>query len=134
MIAIAQLFAVTVDCPEPLALARFYQSFTGMRIVWSSDDFVALSDGVGVRIDFQRVMNPRPADWPDPDMPQRIHLDFRVDDLDSAEKEVLALGARPATHQPGGSLFRVLLDPAGHPFCLAHRAAAEIPDQQGPDE
>ncbi len=50
-------------------------------------------------------------------MPQQLHLDVVVDDLDTAEEETLALGATKAEHQPGNS-FRVFLDPAGHPFCL----------------
>jgi hypothetical protein len=46
-----------------------------------------------------------------------MHLDVVVDDLDAAEAEVIALGATKHEHQPG-TTFRVLLDPAGHPFCL----------------
>jgi hypothetical protein len=40
-----------------------------------------------------------------------------VDDLDAAERGVLALGAKPLA-EPGGRSFRVYADPAGHPFCL----------------
>jgi hypothetical protein len=40
-----------------------------------------------------------------------------VDDVDAAERAVLALGATrlDAAHEGG---FRVFADPAGHPFCL----------------
>jgi hypothetical protein len=55
--------------------------------------------------------------WPGQDVPQQVHLDVVVDDLDAAEREVLALGATKHEHQPG-TTFRVYLDPAGHPFCL----------------
>jgi L-amino acid N-acyltransferase YncA len=109
------LFAVTVDCAEPLELARFYQAFTGRRISSVSDDFAVLA-GDGVRLDFQRVPNPSPAVWPDG--ARRVHLDFRVDDLAAAEKQVLGLGATLAESQPGEQRFRVFVDPAGHPFCL----------------
>jgi hypothetical protein len=50
-------------------------------------------------------------------MPQQMHLDVIVDDLDSGEAAVLELGATKHAHQPS-SRFRVMLDPAGHPFCL----------------
>ena len=50
-------------------------------------------------------------------VPQQMHLDVVVDDLDAAEAAVLALGATKHQHQPG-TTFRVFLDPAGHPFCL----------------
>jgi hypothetical protein len=46
-----------------------------------------------------------------------IHLDFEVDDLDEAVAHALAVGARLASYQPQ-ELVRVMLDPAGHPFCL----------------
>lgn len=61
-----------------------------------------------------------PPDWPD-GAPQQIHLDFYLEDLESAHQKVLELGGRvlkaeddPVT--PKG--FRVYVDPAGHPFCL----------------
>jgi hypothetical protein len=46
-----------------------------------------------------------------------MHFDFQVGDLDSAVAEAVALGASVATDQPQDNV-RVLLDPAGHPFCL----------------
>jgi hypothetical protein len=50
-------------------------------------------------------------------MPQQMHIDVMVEDLDVAEAAVLGLGATKHDHQPG-TTFRVFLDPAGHPFCL----------------
>ncbi|HEX3779649.1 MAG TPA: VOC family protein [Pseudonocardiaceae bacterium] len=41
-----------------------------------------------------------------------------VEDRDAAEAEALRLGARQAAEQPGADQWHVLLDPAGHPFCL----------------
>jgi Glyoxalase-like domain len=120
MPALASLFAVTVDCPDPYELARFYQAFAGGELASSNDDFVTLSGGA-VRIDFQRVANLADR-WPDDDAPRRVHLDFRVDDLDRAEEELRRLGATVAEYQPGGRRFRVLFDPAGHPFCIADAA------------
>ncbi len=59
-----------------------------------------------------------PPDWPDPLRPQRLHLDVEVDDIEEAERQVLALGARRLTQPPDAEDFRVYVDPAGHPFCL----------------
>lgn len=65
---------------------------------------------------FQRVDDYTPPEWPGQVVPQQMHLDVRVDDLDAAEEAVLALGAtRTGSETP---TFRVYLDPAGHPFCL----------------
>jgi hypothetical protein len=46
-----------------------------------------------------------------------LHLDFEVSDLGEAVAHAVELGARVAGHQPHREV-RVLLDPAGHPFCL----------------
>ncbi|HSF84254.1 MAG TPA: VOC family protein [Acidimicrobiia bacterium] len=46
-----------------------------------------------------------------------IHLDFGVDDLEAAVQWAVEAGATVADHQPQTDV-RVLLDQAGHPFCL----------------
>jgi hypothetical protein len=46
-----------------------------------------------------------------------MHLDFQVSDLQEAVAAALELGAQEAEFQPQTTV-RVLLDPAGHPFCL----------------
>ena len=127
MVTIGSLFAVTVDCPDPLRLARFYQDITGWELFASNEDFVVLAGDDNVRLDFQRVANHQPPRWPDAAAPLRVHLDFSVQDLDQAEAHLLNLGAVRPQFQPGGQRFRVLLDPAGHPFCLATKDAATTP-------
>ena len=47
-----------------------------------------------------------------------MHLEFQVGDLEAAVDEAVSLGACIADEQPN-STVRVLLDPAGHPFCLS---------------
>ena len=46
-----------------------------------------------------------------------MHLDVEVDELDAAVADAIALGASVADYQLQENV-RVLLDPAGHPFCL----------------
>lgn len=72
----------------------------------------------GLFIGFQRVDDHRAPRRPDQTVPQQFHLDFEVDDLDRAEARLLALGAGKSDHQPAEDRWRVLTDPAGHPFCL----------------
>ena len=127
MTELGSLFAVTLDCPDPLRLARFYQRITGGELVPGGADFVVLTSADTVRLDFQRTANHQPPPWPDPAGPLRMHLDFRVDDLDEAEARLLGLGAVRPEFQPGGDRFRVLLDPVGHPFCLVTPEAAKPP-------
>jgi hypothetical protein len=52
-------------------------------------------------------------------MASHAHLDFAVaDDLDAAEARAIELGATKVGEQPNPDRWRVLIDPAGHPFCL----------------
>ncbi|PKW05112.1 hypothetical protein SAMN05428944_7905 [Streptomyces sp. 1222.5] len=67
---------------------------------------------------FQRVDDYRAPRRPEQTVPQQFHLDFDVDDLDEAEAWLLDLGASRPQYQPQQDRWRVLLDPAGHPFCL----------------
>ncbi len=115
---IGHLEKPVLDCPDPHALAAFYGEVLGMQITVDSDDWVVIGRDPGAReVAFQRVDVWVPPRWPDPQHPQQIHLDIRVEDVDRAEKAVIELGAHrlPAERESG---FRVFSDPAGHPFCL----------------
>jgi Glyoxalase-like domain len=46
-----------------------------------------------------------------------MHLDIEVDDLAASVAYAVSVGAEVAPHQPQETV-RVMLDPAGHPFCL----------------
>lgn len=106
-----------LDCPDPHVLAAFYGAITGWGIDSDEGDWVQLRSDAGAALAFQRVPDHRPPVWPGAGHPQQVHLDFDVRDLDVAEAQVTALGARKAEFQPDPA-FRVFLDPAGHPFCL----------------
>ena len=114
--AIARFPSIVIDCPDPAALATFYGTMLDWKIE-ISDDWADVRAEHGQSLSFQQVADYTPPQWPAQQVPQQMHLDVIVDDLDTAEAEVLALGATRHEHQPGES-FRVFLDPAGHPFCL----------------
>jgi hypothetical protein len=114
---------VALDCPEPLALASFYSRLTGLDVEPLGDfkpedvDWIELLNEGRATIAFQKVATFVPPTWPEGPVPQQLHLDFYVADLDAGEEHALSLGATKAAFQPGTS-FRVYLDPVGHPFCL----------------
>lgn len=114
---IGELRSVVLDCPDPRALATFYEELLGMTRIIDRDDWAALQkpDG-GTRVSFQRIGDYNPPQWPGQLVPQQLHIDVTVDDLDAAEAKVLAIGALDAGYREDD--FRVYLDPAGHPFCL----------------
>ena len=112
-----RLGAVSVDCADPAALAEFYQNMLELQVMFASDDFVALQ-GAGVFLTFQRVVDHKAPNWPDGAVPKQLHLELAVSDLDAQEARILALGATRAGVQPNPDSWRVLIDPAGHPFCI----------------
>ena len=114
---------VALDCPDPLALADFYARLTGL-VVEPLGDFppenvtwIELLSDSKPTLGFQKIDAFVAPTWPEGAIPQQLHLDFEVANLDEGERTVLALGATKAAHQPG-TTFRVYLDPVGHPFCL----------------
>lgn len=114
--AIARFPSLVIDCPDPSVLAAFYGAMLDWKVELSPGWAEARAD-YGQCICFQQVQDFVPPQWPTQQVPQQMHLDVVVDDLDTAEETLLELGATKHDHQPGES-FRVFLDPAGHPFCI----------------
>ena len=113
---IGRMHHVIVDCPEPTALAEFYSALLGLPVTYRDDDFavVAVNDTTS-GLAFQRAAGNRPPTWPDPAVPQQVHLDIMVEDVVAAGPRVLKLGAIKLAGE------NVYADPAGHPFCLIPR-------------
>jgi predicted enzyme related to lactoylglutathione lyase len=114
--AIARYPSFVIDCPDPAKLATFYGTLLDWKVNASSDWGEIRSED-GQCICFQPVHGYATPRWPDQEVPQQMHLDVMVEDLDAGEAAVLELGATKHEYQPG-TTFRVFLDPAGHPFCL----------------
>ncbi|MDH2389871.1 VOC family protein [Streptomyces sp. HNM0663] len=115
---IATMGAVILDCPDPVALGRFYAALLGGESEEVGQGWVALRGTEGTPLGFQAAPGFVPPKWPAPDASQQFHLDLTVEDLDAAEREVLALGAKPLDADDKARSWRVYADPAGHPFCL----------------
>ena len=116
---IGRLVGIVIDCPEPRALAGFYEALLGAERVEDSAEWVTLSvDGGSPSFSLQRTERYLAPDWARGDPPQQMHLDLLVEDLDAAEAQVLGIGGTlvDGSDQPIG--FRVYADPVGHPFCL----------------
>lgn len=112
---IGRLHHVVLDCPDPQALAAFYSELLGQPVTYRSDDWVvvAASDRAS-GLAFQLAPDHQRPTWPDPAVPQQVHLDVMVEDVAASGPRVLALGATSL----GGDVYA---DPAGHPFCLIRR-------------
>lgn len=118
MTATIEIGALTIDCADSTAVGAFYQAAGGeITRTDPGSCWVALG---GLLLIFREVANYRPPTWPDSDVPLQMHFEFYVDDLREAEERLIGFGARLAQFQPNAN-GRVMLDPAGHPFCIGAR-------------
>lgn len=116
---VATLMSVTFDCPDPDLLASYFRRLLGLQEAGATRDRSAIAlRRAGCLISFLRVQTHRPPTWPDGLQQQQIHLDVATSDLEHDVTRAIDLGAIPAEHQPRPDRWRVMIDPAGHPFCL----------------
>jgi len=125
-----------LDTTDPRALAEFYRQLFGLAYRPGDEspsegepdengqDWLVLRrpDGSPV-LAFQKVDDLPPSTWPEPGVPQQMHLDTTVPDaLEFAgqHERALALGARVVYDRSDDEEepLRVYADPAGHPFCI----------------
>lgn len=116
----ARLAMVTIDCPDAEVQARFWAELLGGEAQHAERDYGMVAAG-GVTIGFGRTEDYTPPSWPDSGGRKQFHFDLAVPDIDAAAARAVELGATLPDEQPAdaeGGTWRVLLDPAGHPFCL----------------
>lgn len=116
---IGRISGIVIECPDPSALAGFYEALLGASRAREAAGWVRLDLGGGQpTVTLQRSDTHRAPDWSSGEPPQQLHLDLLVENLDEAEKTVVALGGRllKGSDKPIG--FRVYADPVRHPFCL----------------
>jgi catechol 2,3-dioxygenase-like lactoylglutathione lyase family enzyme len=122
-----------LDAPDVAELTRFYERLLG----WEVEELCGPRPGFAPGDGWSRL---RPADgstkieiqgerhyvrpvWPGAPGAQgmQMHLDIWVEDVPAGVAWAIECGAVEAEHQPAdrdASRLRVMLDPAGHPFCL----------------
>ena len=112
--------ATVLGAADPGALAEFYEQLLGWTRVADEPGWVMLrppSGGTG--LSFQHEPDYVPPVWPPAPSQQQMmmHLDIAVEDLQAGVAWAREAGASLAEYQPQEHV-RVMLDPAGHPFCL----------------
>jgi predicted enzyme related to lactoylglutathione lyase len=101
-------------------LADFYQRLLGWQRRSDEPDWITLAPPEGgIGLSFQGEADHVPPVWPakDGDPRMQVHLDVEVRDLAEAVAWAEQQGATLAAFQPQADV-RVMIDPAGHPFCL----------------
>jgi predicted enzyme related to lactoylglutathione lyase len=116
---------LTLDCADAEALGAFYSLLFGWEITARDGaEWLQLRnpDG-GVSLNIQAEHGYEPPTWPEQTgfQAKMMHLEILVDDLDASVNLVRRSGGTDALRQPldrDRTRIRVMLDPAGHPFCL----------------
>ncbi|MEI2775975.1 MAG: VOC family protein [Tetrasphaera sp.] len=135
MVTAPRIRQVVLDCEQPRDVAEFYRALFPELAYRPGDeqppagepdplgqDWLVLR-GPGFGLAFQAVRtNPRPT-WPDAQIPQQLHLDTTVPDVDSlaaARARVRELGGVELLDRSDDDEepLVVFADPAGHPFCI----------------
>lgn len=116
-----RLAATVLQCADPIALATFYQRLLGWEWVSREATWAQLRspDYDRPRLSFQREPGYQAPVWPcaGDGQTMQAHLDLEVEDLDAAEQRAVAAGATRADRQLAQDV-RIMIDPAGHPFCF----------------
>ena len=113
-------WGITLEAPDPHGLLAFWSAVLD-RPIWNESETggsLDLLEGVA-SLAVQKADVYEPPVWPpEPGRPgMQLHLEVEVTDLDAAVAHAVELGATEAEYQPQDDV-RVMLDPAGHPFCL----------------
>ena len=118
---------IVLDTTDVPGLAEFYRELLGWSFPdgYDPDDLTwrTLVGPDGQRLAFQQADSVAPTTWPDPAVPQQLHLDFLVDsvaELEEQHERAMRLGAVVRMDQSDDpeEPLRVYTDPAGHTFCL----------------
>jgi hypothetical protein len=119
-----KMYSFTIDCKEPLALAKFYAALMNWEFLQMGEDWACVyapgtNQGAYPCLLFQRNPDYVPPVWPEePEAQQQMaHLDFAVNDIEKAIQHAKECGAKVADKQFSDE-WTVMFDPAGHPFCL----------------
>lgn len=119
-----EVTTVTLGARDLPRLVRFYAELLGRGVPDLDDlgdeDWVAVRDvDGGITVAVQLEPDQERVRWPagPGEQHMQVHLEIRVDDLETATAHALRYGATLAEHQPQDDV-RVCLDPEGHPFCL----------------
>ena len=116
---------LTVDCSDAEALGAFYSQLFGWEVTArDGGDWLQLRNPRGgISLNIQAEDTYEAPVWPEQPGHQAkmMHFEVLVEDLEVAVQLVRELGGNEALVQPADrdrTRLRIMLDPAGHPFCL----------------
>lgn len=144
--AYPELIGTVIDAVDSRRVADFWGELLGLRYRRGdepppegvpdpqADDWLVLCDDGGrARLAVQAVDELSAVTWPDPDVPQQLHLDLMVpskEELVAQRERVVGFGGRILDDRVDSSEESIIVfaDPAGHPFCILVSPTATVPN------
>lgn len=117
----ASVGMISIDAPDAAVLARFYADLLELEVIHEGDGYAMIGREGTTPIGFGTDPHHTAPSWPDNGQKQ-FHLDIAANDPAATERRAIELGGQRPDHQPGEGRWTVLLDPAGHPFCVTDAA------------
>lgn len=133
---VPRLRQVVLDATNPRASAEFWRQLLGL-VYREGHEFPGLHEDDPAGRDWLNLLTPsgRPclafqrvdelprSTWPGSGVPQQLHLDLIVDDLEelnAVHSRIIALGGEMQFDRSDDveEPLRVYVDPDGHPFCI----------------
>jgi len=134
--AMPRFVQVAIDSLDARRSAEFWRRLLGLVYIQgheppaAGEDDPIGRDWINLRepggrplLAIQQTDELAPTTWPDPTVPQQLHLDLMVsstDELDAAHARVLELGGalRIDRADDPEEAIRIYADPDGHTFCI----------------
>jgi len=125
-----------LDTTDARGLAEFYRALLGLQYRPGDEppdpgqaderghDWLVLRTADGVpQLAFQQVDDLPAPTWPEPGIPQQLHLDLTVESAEALREQhdrALSLGAKVLYDRSDDAEepLYVFADPSGHPFCI----------------
>ena len=127
-----------LDATDARRLAEFYRELLGLEYRPGDEppppgeddvngrEFLVLRNPGGGQLAFQQVDAFPHSTWPEPGVPQQVHLDLSVPSRAALERQherVMSMGDIPvlradADPDDDEEAIYVYADPDGHPFCI----------------
>lgn len=128
--SVPHLLHTVLDTDDVRGTAEFWRQLLDLRYrpgdeqPEDGEDWLVLTDHDGTRrLAFQLADTHQRSTWPEPGVPQQLHLDLTVPDraeLETQRARVLDLGGTQLLDRSEDEAepLHVFADPAGHPFCI----------------
>lgn len=118
-----KIFSIVIDSNNSEELSDFYSKMLGWEKINDDEEYIAvISPNNYPILLFQEDENYIKPAYPSSKNKQHqmIHLDFSVEDIDKGVEHAISCGAK-LSEQQFSNEWKVLIDPAGHPFCICKK-------------